>query len=60
VAKAAFDSLGVTISSTGDLLGRLYGLLTDDNITDFERTKIWEQIEKENEARYKALEQQEQ
>jgi hypothetical protein len=60
IAVAAFDSLGVTISSTGDLLGRLYGLLTDDKITDFERTKIWEQIEKENEARYKAIELQEQ
>jgi hypothetical protein len=60
IAVAAFDSLGTTISSTGDLLGRLYGLLTDDKITDFERTKIWEQIEKENEARYKAIELQEQ
>lgn len=56
IAVAAFDSLGVTIQSTGDLLGRLYGLLTDDKMSDFEKSRIWEAIEKENEARYKALE----
>jgi hypothetical protein len=56
VAVAAFESLGVTISSTGDLLGRLYGLITDDKLTDFEKSKIWEQIQKENEIRLMAVE----
>jgi hypothetical protein len=56
VAVAAFESLGVTIGSTGDLLGRLYGLITDDKLTDFEKSKIWEQIQKENEIRLIAVE----
>jgi hypothetical protein len=60
IAKAAFESMNVTIQSTGDLLGNLFGLLTDDNLTAWDKAKIWEQIEQENEMRLKTMELQQQ
>jgi hypothetical protein len=59
VAVAAFDSLGATITSTGNLLATLYGLIGDEKLDTSELEKVWAQIEKENEARQTALELQE-
>jgi uncharacterized phage infection (PIP) family protein YhgE len=54
VAKAAFESLSTTITSTGELLGTLYGLLVDPDSAGYV-TQILEQIQKENEAREAAF-----
>ena len=54
IASAAFKSLSTTIQSTGDLLGKLYGMLGDEKNAAYV-TKILEQIEKENAAREAAF-----
>lgn len=55
---AAFESVNTTIESTGDQLTELFGLLGDENISKFDKLGIKDQIEKENERREEALEQQ--
>mgnify|MGYP006921306516 CR=1 FL=1 len=51
--EAAFKSIDTTIGSTGDLLGSLFGSLSDaDSFTQF---KIESQIKLENERRQQAL-----
>lgn len=45
---AAFDSIGVSVTNTGDRLGELFGLLGDENISKFDKLGIKEQIDAEN------------
>ena len=54
--KAAFASIDNTISSTGDLLGSLFGNLTSAGTYD--KLKIEEQIDLENKRRQEALDMQ--
>lgn len=56
--KAAFASIDTTISSTGSLLGELFGMFGQD-LGFTEKWAIFDQIEKENELRKKAVELQE-
>lgn len=57
--KAAFDSIDTSITSTGDLLGSLFGSLIDaDSLSD--KWAIEEQIEKENELRKQSFDLQKQ
>jgi uncharacterized protein YkvS len=57
--KAAFDSIDTSITSTGDLLGSLFGALIDaDSLSD--KWAIEEQIEKENELRKQSFDLQKQ
>jgi TP901 family phage tail tape measure protein len=51
VMSSAFDSIGVSVSSTADLLGDLFGQLGNDNISKFDKLGLKEQIEIENERR---------
>ena len=56
---AAFDSVGVSIKSTGDLLGNLFGTYKDfDKLDSTSRNNINAQIEKENKRREDAFAQQ--
>lgn len=52
--ESAFDSINNTVSSTGDLLGSLFGSLS--NADTFTKLEIIEQIEAENKRRDAALE----
>lgn len=52
---AAFDSVSVSVDSTGKALISLYGLLGDDNISKLDKLDISNQIEIENERRQEAL-----
>lgn len=55
-AVAAYESLGVTIKSTGDVLSSLFGLYKDSNTMDFSTIrKIEQQTDIENKARQDAL-----
>lgn len=56
ISIAALESLSATITSTGDLLGKLYGMLGDPDLGDWDRQAILDQIEAENAARQEALE----
>ena len=59
-AAAAYDSLGVTIKSTGDVLSTLFGQVKEFDRMDWGSIRtIEKQIDKENAARDKALELQE-
>jgi hypothetical protein len=51
---AAFESIGVTVTSTGTLIGELFGLLQDPP-TLREAQKIERQIDEENRRRQEAL-----
>lgn len=56
-AVAAFESIGTTITSTGEVLGDLFGQMNDFGDMDWSaRRLIEEQIEKENELRREAFE----
>lgn len=52
--ESAFDSINTTISSTGDLLGSLFGSL--NNADAYTKLQITEQIDLENKRREAALE----
>jgi hypothetical protein len=52
---AAFNSVNTTITSTGDVLGKLYGLFGNQSLSFSELSKINDQIEKENDLREKAF-----
>lgn len=55
--KAAFESIGVSMTSTGDVLGKLFGLFKDfDKISYSSQRKIEDQIERENKIRKEAFE----
>lgn len=55
-AKAAFQSIDNTVSSTGDLLGDLFGLFKDFDSLSFGAIRVIEkQIEQENKRRQDAL-----
>jgi hypothetical protein len=57
VIQAAFESINTTISSTGELLGSLYGELSNQNSsTDYYLVR--DQIEQENQRRQEALDMQ--
>ncbi|MDD2927059.1 hypothetical protein [Rhodoferax sp.] len=53
--KSAYESINVTIQSTGDLLGKLYGQLGNMNLSGTDYYLIRDQIEAESEARAEAL-----
>lgn len=53
--KSAYESINVTITSTGDLLGKLYGQLGNMNLSGSEYYLIRNQIEAESKARAEAL-----
>ena len=56
---AAFDSVGVSIKSTGDLLGSLFGTYKDfDKLDSTSRQNVNSQIDKENTRRQEAFDQQ--
>jgi len=57
-AVAAFDALASSVQSTGDVLGGLYDLLSDENISKFDKLSIKESIADETDARQKLLEKQ--
>lgn len=52
---AAFESISVSVQSTGEAITDLFGLLGDDNISKLDKLDISEQIELENERRQEAL-----
>lgn len=52
--KATFASIDTTINSTGELLGNLFGNLNDAG-SRWDKLRIEDQIEKENERRQEAL-----
>ena len=56
IVKAMFASIDNTVTSTGDLIGKLFGELDSKNNSFSEQWKIEEQIDMENERRDKALE----
>jgi len=58
-AVAAFDAIASSVTSTGDVLGDLYGALSDSNIRKLDKLDITKQIEAETEARQRLLKQQE-
>lgn len=51
--KATFASIDTTISSTGDLLGNLFGLLADADT--YTKLEVQDQIDLENQRRQEAL-----
>ena len=54
--EAAFESINVTVDSTGDLLGTLFGALKDYDTMSFRASGLLEkQIELENQRRSEAL-----
>jgi tape measure domain-containing protein len=54
---AAFDSINTSISSTGDVLGELFGLFNNlSSLDSSARNALFAQIDKENAAREKAFE----
>lgn len=55
VISSAFESIGISVESTGGLLGELFGLLGDENISKFDKLGLKEQIEIENERREESL-----
>lgn len=56
---AAFESVGGTIDSTGELLGGLFGMFKDfDKMSFSEQWEIRDQIDLENKRRQEALDQQ--
>jgi len=57
-AVAAFDALAVSAGDSADLIGELFGLLGDDNISKFDKLGIKKTIEEENAIRQKLLEKQ--
>lgn len=52
---AAFSSINTSITSTGDVLGKLYGMFGNQNLSFSELSKINDQIEKENALREKSF-----
>lgn len=57
--EAAFESINTTVTSTGDLLGDLFGLLKDYDTLSFRATDvIQKQIDLENSRRQQALDMQ--
>ena len=52
---AAFDSISVSVQSTGETISDLFGLFGDDNISKLDKLNISDQIELENERRQEAL-----
>lgn len=58
ILVAMFDGISNSITSTGDALGGLFGLLTDPDVATWDKWSIEEQIEKENKMRKEAFEQQ--
>ncbi len=52
---AAFDSINNTVSDTGDLIGSLFGLFKDSNLSFTALSDIREQIDLENRRRDEAL-----
>lgn len=59
--KAAFESISVGIQSTGDVLGKLFGLFNSlDSLDSSARNALFQQIEKENTLREKSFELQKQ
>lgn len=56
IVKSAFESINTSIDSTGELLGDLFKMLGNSNLTFSEQWKIEDQIERENANREKAFE----
>ncbi|MEM1191561.1 MAG: phage tail tape measure protein [Pseudomonadota bacterium] len=50
-AIAAFDNISASVTSTGDVIGDLFGLLGNDNISRFDQLAINQQIRSETEQR---------
>ncbi len=55
VAVAAFESISVSVQSTGESITDLFGLLGDENISKLDKLDIKDQIEEENKRRQEAL-----
>lgn len=53
--SSAFDSIGVSVESTGNTLSELFGLLGDENISKFDKLGLKDQIEEENVRREESL-----
>jgi TP901 family phage tail tape measure protein len=53
---AAYESITVSIESTGEAITSMFGLLGDDSISKLDKLDISSQIEKENELREKTFE----
>jgi hypothetical protein len=53
---AAYESITVSIQSTGESLTSLFGLLGDDSISKLDKLDISDQIERENNLREKTFE----
>jgi len=56
IVEAAFESMNVSIESTGKLLGDLFGLLAKPDLSWSQMQAIEDQIEAENKLREKAFE----
>jgi hypothetical protein len=56
VAKAALESIGETSSSVSELLGKLFGMLTDENLSSGDLETIRERILKLSELQDRQLE----